>query len=529
MTDCFARGGWTGWGFPFGPVVRTLFPMRALIPLLCLGVLVAAFPRVAAKPPALPAAAHWPELADALRHAIDSSHAPGASWGVVVANADSGKVWFATNQTHLLVPASNTKLFSVALALAHFGPDHRFATDLAIPGATDAAGTTAGPLWIRGGGVPFLAGTTDPRRSLAPLAASLSARHVRRITGGAVLDASWIEAAPHGSGWNWDDLQEAYAPPVGPFVWNGNAAHVLIRGGTAPGQPAIARLGPIPGLIDVDVRAVTVATNQPTRLSFRRRPGETRLRIDGSIRANGSHTEHVSVPDGTHAFGLALRTALEAEGIRLDGPVRVAAPGENVPAPWEPIPGPALSAIAADCLKPSDNLLAQLLLLQVGADARRHASAADPDAGDDEARGIAALAGFLKTMGISGNEASFEEGSGLSRKNVVSPAATVRLLRHARRQPWGKTYLDALPVGGIDGTLASRFSAGPARGNVRAKTGSLRHVQSLAGYVATAGGQPLVFAVCVNGFQSEAAGASARAEIDRLVEALAAFPGRGPE
>ncbi|KAB2654257.1 MAG: D-alanyl-D-alanine carboxypeptidase/D-alanyl-D-alanine-endopeptidase, partial [Verrucomicrobia bacterium] len=83
--------------------------------------------------------------------------------------------------------------------------------------------------------------------------------------------------------------------------------------------------------------------------------------------------------------------------------------------------------------------------------------------------------------------------------------------------------------GGIDGTLASRFPAGPARGNVRAKTGSLRHVQSLAGYVATAGGQPLVFAVCINGFQSEAAGASARAEIDRLVEALAAFPGRGPE
>ena len=139
------------------------------------------------------------------------------------------------------------------------------------------------------------------------------------------------------------------------------------------------------------------------------------------------------------------------------------------------------------------------------------------------------MAVFLRPLGLTGDDVFLEEGSGLSRKNLVSPEATVRLLRHAQHQSWGRTYIAALPVGGIDGTLAGRFKEGPAHGNVRAKTGSLRHVHALSGYVTTAAGQPLVFAIYINGHQAEADIPSARTEIDRLVGTLAGFTGRGPE
>lgn len=148
---------------------------------------------------------------------------------------------------------------------------------------------------------------------------------------------------------------------------------------------------------------------------------------------------------------------------------------------------------------------------------------------DDAERGTAALMSFLRPLGITGNDVFIEEGSGLSQKNLVNPDATVRLLRHVKQEVWGPSFIAALPVGGVDGTLAGRFREGPAHGNVRAKTGSLRHVHALAGYVNTAAGQPLVFAIYVNAHQTEADLPSARTEIDRLGGALAGFTGRGPE
>jgi len=81
---------------------------------------------------------------------------------------------------------------------------------------------------------------------------------------------------------------------------------------------------------------------------------------------------------------------------------------------------------------------------------------------------------------------------------LVTPQATVALLRYSARQPWGKAYDDTLPVAGMDGSLADRFRNTPAAGMIRAKTGSLAHVYTLAGYATTRSGDHLAFAVMTN-------------------------------
>jgi len=92
----------------------------------------------------------------------------------------------------------------------------------------------------------------------------------------------------------------------------------------------------------------------------------------------------------------------------------------------------------------------------------------------------------------------FHDGSGLSRENLVTTHAVVKLLSFVAGQRWGATYLDTLPVGGIDGSLAERFKTPSTLGRVQAKTGALSHVNALSGYLTTLNGDRLVFSIIVN-------------------------------
>ena len=120
----------------------------------------------------------------------------------------------------------------------------------------------------------------------------------------------------------------------------------------------------------------------------------------------------------------------------------------------------------------------------------------------------------------------FLEGSGMARGNLVTPAALVRLLVFMNQHRWAKAWREALPIGGVDGTLQSRLTGPVTKGNVRAKTGTLRGVSALSGYLTTASNEAIAFSILVNNFGPGGA-TEARAETDALVELLATFAGRG--
>ena len=141
--------------------------------------------------------------------------------------------------------------------------------------------------------------------------------------------------------------------------------------------------------------------------------------------------------------------------------------------------------------------------------------------------GIRELNKFLAEAGIAKGEVFFEEGSGLSRNNLTTPNATVKLLRYMSRHKCAAEYIEALPVAGEDGTLSNRMKDTPAAGNVRAKTGTLRWASSLSGYVTTAAGERLVFSLMLNRHSNPAT--SSRAELDAIAILLAGFEGRSAE
>ena len=91
-----------------------------------------------------------------------------------------------------------------------------------------------------------------------------------------------------------------------------------------------------------------------------------------------------------------------------------------------------------------------------------------------------------------------ESGSGLSRRDLVTPDATVKLLVYAKRQPWSDVFFGSLPEAGLDGTLGRRFRESAAKGRLRAKTGTRDGVSSLAGYLVTRSNRTVAFSVMVN-------------------------------
>jgi D-alanyl-D-alanine carboxypeptidase/D-alanyl-D-alanine-endopeptidase (penicillin-binding protein 4) len=138
----------------------------------------------------------------------------------------------------------------------------------------------------------------------------------------------------------------------------------------------------------------------------------------------------------------------------------------------------------------SQNLYAETLLRATGRVDGRAASAAD---------GRSAVLGVLNAWGVPAGGVVVADGSGLSRYNYATADAVVRVLERMyddarHRQPW----LESLPAGGDPGTLQKRFVGTPAEGRVRAKTGSISNVRALSGYVASAGGEQLAFAILVN-------------------------------
>jgi D-alanyl-D-alanine carboxypeptidase/D-alanyl-D-alanine-endopeptidase (penicillin-binding protein 4) len=132
--------------------------------------------------------------------------------------------------------------------------------------------------------------------------------------------------------------------------------------------------------------------------------------------------------------------------------------------------------------------------------------------------GVAAVKQFLLQAGLKEDEFTFLDGSGLSRRDLVTPAATVQLLIYAARQPWGPAFEESLPVSGMDGSLSDRFQKTPAVGLIHAKTGSLSHVNALSGYGQTQTGKRFVFSIFCNDHNQPAS--KALGAIDAVVRLL---------
>jgi D-alanyl-D-alanine carboxypeptidase/D-alanyl-D-alanine-endopeptidase (penicillin-binding protein 4) len=489
-------------------------------------------------------AAFGRELKPRLDRLLALPEASRAHWGIKIVSLDTGKTLYSLDERKLFTPASNTKLFTTALALATLGPDFRFHTTVEAAGPPDKHGRVAGDVWLMGRGDPNLSGRAltytgrterdgPPPRALDALADQLVSRGLRYVDGDLVADDTYFVFERFGEGWSQNDLVWGYAAPVSALAINDNALFLQVLPGEKPGDPAQVKLDPPELYYRVQNRVRTVEGRGPRaagaeppagrpRILVNREPGEKTLEVWGTIPADDpGGNQRIAVDDPAEFAGRYFSDALARRGVVLYGQVRPshcrAYEFDDLRAPRPVPPGTASRYVLAgydsqplaDGLKvvdkDSQNLHAEMLLRTVARELRGIGSVA---------AGLEEMKTFLARAGVPEGQYVFYDGSGLSWHNLVSPSAVVALLKYMERQPLRGLWRDLLPVAGVDGTLRERLKDTAAAGRIQAKTGTLSHVNALSGYATTGKGERLVFSILVNNHNLR--GREATAFIDRI-------------
>lgn len=445
-----------------------------------------------------------------------------ASWGLVVHSLDADETLVSLNAARLFVPASALKLVSAASAADAVGWNYRFETTVLASGPVED-GALRGDLIVAGSGDPSTGdpSTSDPstntveRDDLADFVAAVRRAGVRRIEGRVIGDDDAIDEPRPQLAWTWDDLGYATGALFGALNLDENRTAVRVTPGAREGAPtrvdfagAAARR--------LRNRSVTGAAGSDRLLWPEQRPGEPFLTIDGTIAAGSPPAEvRIAVGNPTLWFASALRARLVADGVEVTG---AAVDIDDVDPPdregltvlytHRSLP---LSELVGPLLKDSVNVYGEALL-------RLNAS---PEAFPTNDAALEGLGTRLTAWGVPADGYQIVDGSGLSRRNALSPEALLVVLRRVWAAGIESPLVAALPVAGVDGSLASRMAGTAAEGRVLAKTGSMSNIRSLAGYARTAGGETLAFVIFVNNFEGD--GAMATAAVDAIAVRLASF------
>jgi D-alanyl-D-alanine carboxypeptidase/D-alanyl-D-alanine-endopeptidase (penicillin-binding protein 4) len=519
---------------------------------------------------------------------LDQSPLNRAHWGIDVIDQETGATLYVQNPDQLFLPASNTKLFTTAAALAIAGPDYRFHTTVETQGKIDDHGRLQGDLVIVGRGDPNISGRVMPyslktermpphTQILEEMADLVAKSGLKIVDGDLIGDDTYYEYEPYGTGWAVDDLQWSDGAPVSALTFNDNVVFLNVLPGAIIGDKALVTFEPETNYYELDNRIVTTGVGMAKKIGVHRDPGSKKVVLWGSVPVNDTGTkETLAIEDPAEFVAQLFRGMLEKRGITIHGktwarhgeraqffisqlplPAAVSPQASNsdgLPAAMPPEkpnaeeaaaqPPPAVPANINPSASPSAQnatgtepssptvVLAEHVSLPFLEDIRvtnktsqnLHAELALRLAG--KLRGVggsfeggeAAVRQFLLQAGLKDDEFSFLDGSGLSRRDLATPAAAVELLSYAAHQPWGAAYEESLPVGGVDGSLADRFLNTPAAGHVHAKTGTLSHVSALSGYGQMESGRRFIFSIFCNDYNMPAS--KVLAAMDAVVRAV---------
>ena len=446
-----------------------------------------------------------PTPREALVAAIDSMvnapHFRNAHWGILIVDPERGDTLYSRNAGKLFMPASNMKIVTGAVALSELGADYRFRTAY-VADAPVTSGVLKGNLIVEGRGDPTLSDGMRRDTTVAPelrpnamtpmreIADSLVARGIRRIDGRLLRGTDVFADDNWGFAWGWDQFENPYSAGVDELFFNEGFTRVLVKAGARAGDLPLVATAPIrshPAIRNlattIEPRTDTVRTRTVQVLNDTLGPG---IMLTGTIAVGDSATLTISYRDQNTAYLAALREALQDKGIAIgDATIARGARADTLLVTQSP----PLRDILARLEKPSQNQIAEILLKTLALEKTDTATSV---------KGRAVVRDKLLAWGVDSAGFTIRDGSGLSRHNYLTPETLVRILSVIRADTAFRYFYDALPIAGVDGTIASRMRDTPAAGNMHAKTGTIDKARSLSGYVTTADGRLLIFSMIAN-------------------------------
>ncbi len=444
-------------------------------------------------------------LQNSLRRIHRSKHAQTGSFGIHVKLLD-GPVIFARNSIRRFHPASCMKLLTAAAVLRKLTPKFRFQTVLA---GSIEGDTLTTPLFLQGRGDPSLR-----HQDLSEMIQTLSEKGVKNIPKGIVIDDYYFDSQRFPPGFG-RPSSAAYIAPTGALSINRNTVTVEISPADNNGCRGEVRVTPPSDHLIVSSAVKCHEKRNRLTVAANNKDGALHVITRGLINSSSSQVgvrRRVLRP--CMYAGQTMRRLLQSRGITVGESVKRGRMPENVDilAKHESEP---LQELITHMNMFSDNHYAEQLLKVVGAE-----TAGAPGT---TKKGLEVVSRLLDRSGVKRNAYVLANGSGLFADTAITPRDIVMFLQRVSTLDWlQENLIESLPIAGRNGTLASRFKGSRAEGRVRAKTGTLRDVSTLSGYVLDRKNRPVViFAILHNDLKGSHA--PYRAIQDEVAEAITAY------
>ncbi|HYW22147.1 MAG TPA: D-alanyl-D-alanine carboxypeptidase/D-alanyl-D-alanine-endopeptidase [Nodularia sp. (in: cyanobacteria)] len=438
------------------------------------------------------------QLKSAVDTIINTPKFSRVRWGILVKNLADEQTLYDRDAEKYFNPASNTKLLTTAAALQQLGADFRIRTSV----------------YQDGDGVLRVVGRGDPSLKvpqLQELAKQLQQQGITQVNQ-LIADDSYFQGEIVHPSWEWEDLAAYYGAPVNSLILNENASLFTVSPQTL-GKPLQLKWNqPVEAYQwRVENNSLTTQKDESGFVKVRRGLKGPVLRIQGQMAVNSApDITAIAVFDPIQNFLRHFRQTLVKEGIAVSQ-MSNGTSGKNE-TEIAAVESPPLSELLKETNINSNNLYAEALLraLAIKQPVKNNQTTADA--------GLEVVKTSLTQLGIDPTSYILVDGSGLSRKNLISPQALVQTLQAMAKSPQAEVFRASLPVAGVSGTLKNRLLDTSAVGIVQAKTGTMTGVVSLSGYVNAPNYQPLAFSMIVN--HSEQPARVIRQSMDEIVVLL---------
>lgn len=423
-----------------------------------------------------------------------------ASWGFCLLDPKTGKTIAEFDSEKSLVPASSMKVVTTISTLNLVGEKYRYKTAIEYDGTISKDSILTGNLYVRGSGDPTLGNdrldSTLRFDSLFSIwAIMIKNKGIKEITGNIIADASVFEDYATPGSWNWDDIGQYYgAGPYGLNVFENS--YTLYYSSTSSKSKIDSIFPEIEGLTVWNDVKVGGSGDEAFIYGA---PDNYYRYVVGTIPANRkAYTVDGSMPDPPLFLALELKKALLNYGVKVNKQATTVYAMKREKLEVNTIrkllfqyTSPPLSEIIYHTNQKSNNLYAETLLKTTGKVILNDGSTST---------GIKAVENYWTGKGINLIGFNMEDGSGLSRLNVITPEQMCKMLNFELNQPEFPVFKRSLPIAGQTGTLKTIGANTSADGKIFAKSGSMYKVRSYSGYVKTKNGDLLPFCIIINNY-----------------------------